>query len=676
MPPNTASMLHPAELRLKVEKGIKNRMTWVMLICIAAAGVILARAVVIQLMVNPRLDLMARRQFQSKTLVRPRRGAIYDRNGEPLAINVETKSLAANPSKITDKRGLARLLARATRLPYQRIYLRLKSNREFVWIKRHLSDSELKRFKKLRLTDADGESADGLWLVNESERVYPHRQLASHTIGSVNVDSEGLEGVELWMNEKLRGQVVSVSAIKDALGRPTFIDTVAAKSVQDGGNVSLTLDASLQFEVEQELNSAIKRTGSKSGIVIVMDASNGEVLAMATEPTFDPNEKATSPEHRRNRALTDGFEPGSTFKAVLLASALANHWHLSDEVWAEKGSLVLQGHKISEAEAKEKFEWLSLEKMIQLSSNVAAAKIALKLGPDRFLKTIRAFGFGARTGLGFPGEISGRIPARKEWSPLTLANIGFGHGVLVTPMQITRAYAAIANGGWLVQPTLVQSENSLAPPVRVLSHSLAHDVTTALLKVTEEGGTGTKASLDGYRVAGKTGTAQMIDLATGRYSHNQFIASFVGFPTELDRKIVIFTSLVEPRGVYYASETAAPLFKEVLGSVVNRCSLPMRMTPPKVLAENLLKDKIHLTEAAPIKPVDLKLLWQEGKEKGDAGWIMPSLKGLTPRESMRVLQGHHFQLGITGSGIVSSQKPEEGMKIAEGDSIRLILAEP
>lgn len=663
----------------------KRRLTGVMLLCIGIAGAIIIRAAYIQLLTNSRLEGMARRQFQSNSLIRPRRGSILDRNGEPLAVNREVHSLAANPAKIHNKRMLARLLSRATDVPYSRLFRRLSEKREFVWIKRHISDIELSKFKKFRIMDSDGDLVNGLWLVKESDRVYPHGQLASHLLGDVNIDSEGLEGVELWMNSSLRGKVVSVTAIKDALGRPTFIDAIAAKNVQDGEPVSLTIDASLQFEVEQQLSSAVHRTGARAGSVIVMNATNGEILAVANEPSFNPNDKGIPLDRRRNRAITDGFEPGSTLKAVLAASALSNGWKLSDLVYGEKGSFQVQGHKISEAEAHEKFEWISLKKMIQVSSNVAAAKIALKLGADHYLKTLRLFGFGEKTGVGFPGEISGRIPAKKEWRPLALANIGFGQGILVTPIQMVRAYAALLNGGWLVQPKLMKkaetsnrspSEGQAGQPIRVIPEKVSRDVIEALVTVTEEGGTGVKAALPGYRVAGKTGTAQMVDVNSGRYSRDKYISSFIGFPVGVEPKIVIFTSLVEPRGVYYASLTAAPLFREVLNSVANRCGLPVQAEPVKLAAGSPVKDQIKISQASVILAEDVQLKRQTDTNGKNASWILPTLKGLTPREVVRLMKGHRFHLEVIGQGVVSSHSPDSGKEIVEGGTIRLNLSEP
>jgi cell division protein FtsI (penicillin-binding protein 3) len=680
---NTSSPTH-----LNGQTGFKNRMGVLMVCCVLAAGAITARAAYIQFWANPRLEQMSRKQFQSKVLIRPRRGIIEDRAGEPLAVNLETNSLAANPLKIENRRTLVRLLTKAMDLPAAVVSKRLSEKKEFVWIKRHLSEAELARLKRFKIIDNDGDLLTGLWMVRESERVYPHGELAAHTLGDVNIDSEGVEGVELWQNEKMRGKFVSVAAIKDALGRPSLIDAVAAKHVEDGEPVQLTLDASLQYAVEQALHDAVVKTDSKAGAVVVMNAANGEILAMANQPAFNPNMTGIPLDRRRNRVLTDGYEPGSTLKAVLIASAMTNGWKLTDQVYGELGSFKVQGKKISEAEAKEKFAWINLRKIIQHSSNVGAAKVALKLGADKFIKTLKDYGFGSKTGSGFPGEISGRLPARKEWQPLTLANVGFGQGILVTPMQMTRAYASFLNGGFLVTPKLIKDDGlSTETPKRVISEKVAADVVNALQSVTEDEGTGLKARLDGYDVAGKTGTAQVVDPATGAYSRSRHIASFIGFATGVEPKLVIFTSLDDPRGVYFAAETAAPLFHEVLNAVVNRFSIPPKndTAPMKLAKGKNAHDRIQLSQAKSVAlqdvqqlnlPEETTLQWQGATPKGLMIWKMPSLKGMTAREAIRVLHGHSFHLEVRGDGVIQSQSPEEGKALAEGDLVRLALTDP
>jgi cell division protein FtsI (penicillin-binding protein 3) len=720
-----------------VSDPFKGRVTALMVGCFLFAGAVLVRAASVQVMSHPKLEKMARRQFQSKVLIRPRRGEITDRNGARLAINVEASSLAANPSKVKNPRALARLLSRATDVPHKKILQRLQGGKEFVWIKRHLTDAEMQKLRKWRVIDSDGELEEGLMTVRESKRVYPNGELASHLLGDVNVDSEGLEGVELWQNDRMRGKVLSVNAIRDAMGRPTFIDAVSAKNVQehkDGETVKLTIDSSLQFSVEEELKAAVHKTSAKAGSVIVMNAVSGEVLAMANYPQFNPNEPTAPADHRRNRVLTDGYEPGSTLKAVLAASYLARGGKATDQVWGEMGKgLSIQGRRIHEAESHEKFGFLSLSKMLAVSSNVGAAKFALNHGADSFYDSLKGFGFGAKTASGFPGEISGQIPPRKSWQPITLANIGFGHGVLVTPMQMARAYAVFVNGGWLVQPKLiVEDAASIArgaseapmrgfgfftpanaepqdaprpavkpePPRRVISEELAAEMLEMLEGPMQEGNSGFKANLNGYRIAGKTGTAQKVDPVTRAYSRSSYVASFIGTAVGVEPKLVILTSIDEPRGVYYASETAAPLFREVLNAVATRFSIPVRPdTPNRVVAEaskphptpalsktaaalakiGILSDALKASSAKSKPPAVVapsELQWQGMNPAGRAIWTMPSLKGLTPREALQALQGHHFQMEMKGVGLIRGQVPAEGAPLAEGETIKVSLAEP
>lgn len=709
---------------------IKARITALMMFCICFAAAVLVRAALVQVINHPKLEQMARRQFQSKVLIRPRRGEILDRNGERLAINVETSSLAANPSKVDNPKALARLIARATDVPYKKALQRLEGGKEFVWIKRHLDEAELRKLHKWHVIDTDGDLVGGLMMVKESKRVYPHGELASHLLGDVNVDSEGLEGVELWQNEKMRGKVLSVNAIKDAMGRPTFIDAVSAKSVQehrDGESVRLTIDSTLQFAVEQELKSAVNKVSARGGSVIVMNAVNGEILAMANQPSFNANDPNVTPDHRRNRAVTDGYEPGSTMKAVLVASALSHGWKPTDQVWGEMGAgFHVQGHKISEAEAHEKYGWLSLNKLIAVSSNVGAAKVALKLGADNYYSTLKSFGFGTKTASGFPGEISGVLPQRKNWQPITLADIGFGQGVLVTPLQMTRAYATFLNGGWLLQPKLIKDpaeamqpqrgqpasgfgffttanaepaekvQPAVRPeaPRRVISEAVAAQMIETLRGPLLEGGTGIKANLNGYRIAGKTGTAQKVDPVTHHYSRAHYIASFIGMAVGVEPKLVIFAEIDEPHGSYYAADTAAPLFREVLNAVATRFSMPVEPdTPNRVLAEaaknkglsktaaalakiGILSDALKLSSAHPAPAVaETALHWEGVNSAGHAIWTMPSLKGLTSREALHALQGHQFQMEIRGVGFVHSQVPAEGASLTEGETIKVSLSD-
>jgi cell division protein FtsI (penicillin-binding protein 3) len=649
-----------------------------MIFALTIATGVAGRAAYIQIIGDHRLADLAKKQFQSKVLVQARRGVIVDRNGEPLAVNNEVASLAANPKKIQNRRVLARLLAKALGVPVAQITEKLKeSKRDFVWIKRHIPDEQIEGFKKWGITEASGQLVPGLWLVKENFRRYPHGELAAQTIGTVNLDNDGTEGIELWQNSRLEGKVVSMKAIRDALGRPTLYDASAVADAKDGESIQLTIDASLQFSVEEALKNAMEKTHARAGSVIVMDAIHGDLLATATAPGFDPNLRNGSPESKRNRVLVDGYEPGSTMKPILLATALANGAKITDQMFGENGSIKIQGRRISESETREKFAWISLKKMIQVSSNVVAAKLAIKLGQEKFMAGLRNFGFGARTGVGFPGELAGWLPnSKKPWQPLTLATVGFGQGIMVTPMQMVRSYASFLNGGYLVEPRLLKNPapGSEPPaPRRAMTPEVAANVIEAMKAVVDPEGPGKKAALEGYVVAGKTGTAQTVDPHTKRYSTSRYISSFVGFPVGVEPKIVILTLLDDPRGVYYASETAAPLFHDVLNAVVTRFGIPMNMpilaTPSKSKSLAAKTTSVTLTQSHPVLPSKLEL--QGSAPDGKLVFKMPELRGMTIREALSTLQGYTFQIDVAGSGWLKTQVPEPGTKVSESDRIRL-----
>ncbi len=678
-----------------------NRLRFVLFFSFALALTGLGRAAYIQLIGDPRLVQLSKKQFSSKVLVSARRGVITDRNGEPLAVNTEIHSLAANPNKVQNKRLMARLLAKATQIPESKLHEKLKEKKEFVWIKRLIPDDQIDQLKKWGVTDSSGNLLPGFFLVKENFRRYPHGELASQIVGSVNLDSEGTEGVELWQNTRLEGKVVAMKATRDALGRPTLYDASAAQDARDGETIQLTIDASLQFSVEEALRSSIEKTRSRAGLAIVMDAASGEILALANSPGFNPNQRSASHDLKRNRAVTDAYEPGSVMKPILLAQALQTGWKISDRIFGENGSFKVQNRRISEAETHEKFQWINLKKMIEVSSNVVAAKMAMKMGYDKVSQGLKLFEFGSRTGSRFPGELSGWLPsAKKEWTPLTLANVGFGQGLMATPLQIIRAYAAFANGGYLVIPKLIKNdldEKSVPAPKRILRPDVVANVVDALRAVTQEkDGTGKKAALDGYIVGGKTGTAQTVDPVSKCYSRSHFKSTFVGFPVGTEHKIVILTLLDEPKGVYYASETAAPLFSEVLNSVVTRFAIPHQVPienpigeQPNRLADQSARgkrtptaadirqtmDRLNTSSAMAIPAPEAakRIEIFSSSTEGKTYWKMPDLRQLTAREALNSLKGHDFKVEISGSGLVGSQSPAPDSKIAEGDSIRLRL---
>lgn len=638
----------------------------------------LGRSTYIQIWGDPKLENLARKQFQSRVMMNPRRGLIMDRTGEPLAINLETSSLAGSPAKILKSSSTLHLLARTLGVSPQALKKSLNPKKSFAWFERHASEERMDRFKKNGIITPAGEMPEGLWLVKEMKRVYPHGDLASSLLGGVNIDTAGIEGVELWKNSILRGKSASFDAYKDALGRPALIQASEQNKIKDGENVELSIDASLQFSVEEALLGAMEKTRSQSGLVIVMDSTNGEILALAQSTA------GGSKGVKKVMAVTDGYEPGSTMKPLLLASAVNKGIvKTTDSMFGHYGKFTLQNRTINEAEAHEKYGFISLRKMVEVSSNIVAAELALKLGADRFLTSLKELGFGAKTGTQLPGEIGGWVPSpaqAKTIRPLTLATMGFGQSILVTPMQMLRGYAALSNGGFLVEPTLLKrKENEVVKKVQIFKKETVQDVTDAMLLVTEgEKGTGKKAHIDGYRVAGKTGTAQAVDPKTKRYSTSRHVASFIGFPTGVKQPVTILVVFDHPKGpAYFGGETAAPVFAQVLKSTTNRFSIPSTEkmeVPTQLTQEKPEKQQVEMT-ASSAEPMTISQTTAGIKELNLDHPIMPSVIGLTPQEAIRALKPFSPSIQVHGFGVIRRQSPDSGSTLVPGIKVGLYLEE-
>jgi cell division protein FtsI (penicillin-binding protein 3) len=692
--------------------AIRIRLTVVILAFAVLAVGMLARSTWIQLIGDPKLEVLAKKQFQSKLVLKPRRGLILDTNGEPLAINLETSSLAGNPSKIIKDKPTLLLLSRAMGVTVGDLKKRLNSKKSFMWLERHITDDRLERFKKTGIIQITGEMPEGLWIIKEMKRIYPHGSLAGSMLGTVNIDTEGLEGVELWKESELKGTAASLDAIKDALGRPAFLNNNNFAKIQDGSDVALSIDTSLQYSVEQALEDSVFKTKSQSGMVIVMDSVTGEILALAQNPTFNPNQKRTPPHLRKLRALTDGYEPGSTLKPILVAAALQQGMKISDSLFGHNGKFVIQNKAITEAEAHEKFGYITLKKMLEVSSNIVAAELALKIGGDAYTSTLKNLGFGLKSGTQFPGEFAGRLP-KSPIKGLDLASLGFGQNILVTPLQMVRAYATLANGGYEVEPTLLKPDPKKldlnSKRAQLLKSTTTTELSKALLAVTGgENGTGKKAQVPGFKIAGKTGTAQTVDPKTKRYSTSRYISSFIGYPIGTKRSIVVLTLLDQPRGIYYASETAAPLFSQVMKQVVSRFSIPateplsIQLTniepqpqdpqdndhdkdPLKLIRSSALEanEKVLRNPASGIetKPIEAHIeqdLLSDTADQSETTTIpmtpsMPSLMGLTAQEAMGRLKSSNPRLRIHGFGTVKRQLPEVGAPLKMGARVTLFL---
>ena len=556
-------------------QAVKSRLALVSLVLSAAGLVLVGRLVHLQIIQHDRLAAQSDKQFLRTVEITSGRGNIYDRNRNQLATNIRVESVYADPKSVAEKTATARILARVLELNPQAVLKKLKSDRHFVWIKRK---SELNAVEKLKQLDLVG-----VGFIAETKRYYPKRKLAASTLGFVGLDNQGLAGIEHYHHAVLKGRVQRTVLEKDARGR--FLWTTAnAQDLNPGKqDVVLALDEVIQFIAERELNRQVKEYRAKSGLAIVMDPFSGAVYALASAPEFNPNNYAAYPPHIwRNDAVASAFEPGSIFKPIVAAASLEEGLAGPDDIFfCENGSYQIGKSRIGEA-SNHQFGWLTLRNIIAKSSNIGAIKIAQRLGNRRFYDYIRKFGFGRRLGVDLPGEASGTLRSIRQWSGLSLASISFGHEISVTPIQMVSAIAAIANGGVLIRPRLTQAilkngvlDRTFEPEAlqTVLSEETSRQMINILKSVVKTG-TGAKARIPGFEVAGKTGTAQKIDPKTQTYSKTKYLASFVGFVPADAPRLVILVMIDEPQKTYWGGEVAAPVFQKIARKTLRYLHIP------------------------------------------------------------------------------------------------------
>lgn len=538
------------------------------LVLMVGFAVILFRLFNLQILQAAELTAKADRQHRKSVTVEGNRGTIYDRRGKVLAMNMEVPSVFGVPATLTNPAGVAKDLAQILRVRAGDIERKLRQDRSFVWIGRKLDPEQGRRLEQLSL--------EGIGVVMEGRRFYPKGPLLGHVLGFAGMDSQGLEGIERRYESYLRGEKQIVVLQRDALGRTIFPKGPTEQGPTPGHDVTLTIDEVIQYIAEKELDNAMASTRARSGTVIVMEPQTGAILALALRPSFDPNQvRAISPERWRNRALTDAYEPGSTMKVVVGAAALEEKvMDPATPVYGEDGQMVVADTVIHD---HDKNGWMTFAQVIQRSSNIGAVKTAFALGEDRLYRYLKAFGFGERTEIDLPGEAAGLVKEPRDWGSRSLASMAIGQEIGVTPLQLVTAVSAIANGGWLLKPYVVaeirdatgQIVAQSAPQVRrrPISPETAQTLTTILEGVVTRG-TGTRAAVPGYRVAGKTGTAQKIDPATGAYSPTLFVGSFVGFVPAQEPRLAIVVVIDEPQGEGWGAVVAAPVFRRIAEQVL------------------------------------------------------------------------------------------------------------
>ena len=523
---------------------------------VALLGVALARAFWLQVVQGDAYAAMATRQHRETVVVPAGRGTIFDRNGEPLAIGEQAMTVFANPRQVDRPRELTLAIAKELDLDLAPVYSLLTDrSKGFVYIARKVDPRDAEALEKLGFA--------GLGFYPEELRTYPQKRVASQVLGYAGLDNLGLEGLERSLDRVLAGKPGSQTIVKDPIGRA--LDVVSTKPETPGRNIRLTIDHQIQANAEAVLAETVAQHGARAASAIVMDPHTGGVLAMATAPGFNANRfPTTRADRRRNRAVTDTYEPGSTFKLVTIAAALEEHVVKPGSSFLLPPSLQVADRVIREAHDRGT-ERMTVRGIVERSSNIGTITIAQRLGEGRLAYWIDRFGFGGKTGLDFPGESPGFALPPEEWSGSTIGTVPIGHGIAVTPIQMARAYAAIANGGVLVQPHLVERVDG--KPVarkggtRVVSRRVSKQMLSMLRGVVLEG-TGTQAAIPGYTVAGKTGTAAKID-STGRYSHTDYVASFVGLVPATKPRLVIMVMVDEPSGSIYGGDVAAPVFRQI-----------------------------------------------------------------------------------------------------------------
>ena len=535
---------------------------------VVAFILIIVRLVNLQVLQAAELTLKADRQHQKNVTLEGARGTIYDRNSKVLAMNMEVPSVFGVPVSLNPT-VTARSLSSVLHVKAAEIEKKLKQEKHFVWLARKLEPEQGRRLERLSL--------DGVGVVMEGRRFYPKGPLLSHVLGFAGMDDRGLEGVELRYEQYLRGEKRAVVLQRDALGRAVFPKGLNEEGAAAGHSLTLTVDEVIQYIAEKELDEAVSRSNAKSGTVIVMNPKTGEVLAMAVSPRFDPNAVAAlAPDRWRNRALTDTYEPGSTMKTMIAAAALEEKVMTPGSmIYGENGQLAIANTVIHD---HEKLGWMTFAQMIQKSSNIGAAKVGIALGEWRVFDYLKEFGFGEKTGVDLPGETSGLLRGPRQWGKRSLASISMGQEIGVTPLQMVTAMSAIANGGVLMKPYVVSEVRNAKGQLmaqtmpqakrRIVSLDTARTLTT-LLEGVVTNGTGGKAGIPGYRVAGKTGTAQKVDPRTGAYSSTLLVGSFLGYVPAENPRLAMIVVIDEPKGEGWGGVVAAPVFRRIGEQVLN-----------------------------------------------------------------------------------------------------------
>ena len=605
-------------------------------------------------------------QSKRRLTLEPQRGIIYDRNFNMLAFNLARFSFGANPGRVKHPQKIAAQLAKVTGESAEFYLKRLRSKKSFVWLTRGMLPEQVEQLKF--------PPSSGITTIKKSQRFYPNHNLASQVIGFANIDNLGISGVELQYDELLQGKTGWKVILVDATHKPVAEVELPEKSPVDGCSLVLTIDREYQMIAEDELEKGIEKYGAKGGVVVMLDPRSGEVLAMTSLPDYDPNFPGKfSAFEQKNRVITDGYEPGSPFKIVTAAAALEKHIvSPRDKIDCENGVYRVPGGRITD---HKRFSVLTFQQVIENSSNIGMAKIAQKVGADQIYRYARAFGIGNPTGIDLPGEIAGVLRNPVYWSASDLYRIAIGYGVLVTPLQLACAYAAIANNGILMKPRVVKAvlsehgeileEKEPVTIRRVVSESTAKILRQFFTGVVERG-TGIRARIAGVKVAGKTGTARKYDPKAGKYSDKRFIATFVGFLPADNPTLVCLVMMDEPRNSYYGGQTCAPVFNRIVRRV-----LDLMQSKQILAAQDLNYSFSSVSQQGSFllcgaRNHEMQLTSRTPTTISDNQIVLPDLRRMSLRDAVKLLTDIGCKAKIIGTGRVVAQQPDAGTVVSKG----------
>ncbi len=629
----------------------------VLLIAFTAIGVKLA---IIQFLRHDFWVHYVNDQRKSAIVIYPKRGTIYDCNRRPLATSVEQEVLCVAPPHVTDVVALAKTLSPYAKMPTKRIADKIRNTKlQLVYLRRGLD------FKTVK--EIEGKRLEGVEFRSEITRHYPNGSHASNLIGFANLENKGLEGIEYKYDSHLAGEAGKQIVIRDNSRREIAVLAQLVKEARDGGDIVLTIDEYIQHTIEKALDEIVGSFSPESALALVVEPKTGKVLAMACRPTFDPNEPTSyQPHGLRNRIVTDVFEPGSAFKAIAAASALErNVITPKSHVYCELGSMRFHGHTYNDVHP---LADVTFADVIAQSSNIGMIKVTNLLTPEYFYACIKAFGFGNPSKIDLPGESPGILYPPSRWSRLSMGSLPIGQEIGVTALQLAMAYSAIANGGNLMRPFVVSKiiapdgtilEETEPEIVRTVIRPETAQTLTKLLERVITSGTGTEARIPGYRCAGKTGTAQKTNPATGEYYHDKYVAVFCGFLPANDPAACITIVVDSPRGKkYYGGQVAAPAFREIGREIMNHLEIP-----PTELDDETEPQRPAPRLAAP-RPEDHKEILLIAEVDGVP--LMPDVRGLTMTEILDLLSEYSLCVEFEGSGVAFRQSPTAGNSLGKG----------